>query len=215
MYHASHVSCVCRHIRPGCGSRERRSNTCNSSGYTPHTWNEAVSKLLGMKCLMGTLLGHPHPTSTEYGLFFIRYSRMLTRLDFEIDYTHGQRLGPSLVIFNVQLAWRNWTMLQLDSGEIVLINPPDFGAGLAMVETQNNLMWLPSVTNVPLLLNLSLASRPAAGRTPDPDSVPVAARTATPARGAPRTASRNQGRPIRNPARDPMFTGNTPFAQNV
>jgi hypothetical protein len=57
--------------------------------------------------------------------------------------------------FHVRLAWRNWMAVQLGSGETESINPPDFGAGLTMFEMQNNLMWLPSVTNVPLLLNLS------------------------------------------------------------
>jgi hypothetical protein len=47
-------------------------------------------------------------------------------------------------------------VVQMDSGEKESIDPPDFGAGLTMLEIQNNLLWLPSVTNVPLLLNLSL-----------------------------------------------------------
>jgi hypothetical protein len=59
-------------------------------------------------------------------------------------------------------------MVELDGdparfGETVDINPHDFGTGLTIFETQNNMMWLPSVVNVPLLLNLSLTSRPVAG----------------------------------------------------
>jgi hypothetical protein len=56
--------------------------------------------------------------------------------------------------FHFQLAWRNWMVVQLDSGETESIDRLDFGAGLTIIETQKNLMWLPSVTNVPLLLNV-------------------------------------------------------------
>jgi hypothetical protein len=79
----------------------------------------------------------------------------MTRLKFEIDHVHGRPLGPSIMTLHVQLAWRNWMVVQLDSGETESIAPPDFGAGLSMLETQNNFMWLPSVTNVPMLLNAS------------------------------------------------------------
>jgi hypothetical protein len=128
----------------------------NLSGYTPQTWNEARSQLLGMHALMRALLGPAHPVVGTYGRFLRKYRRMLTRLELEIDHVHGPRLGPSIMTFHVQLAWRNWSVVQLDSRETESISPPDFGAGLSMLETQSNLMWLPSVTNVPLLLSLSL-----------------------------------------------------------
>jgi hypothetical protein len=146
---------------------------------------------------------------------------MLTRLEFEIDHFHGRRLGPSIMTFHVQLAWRNWLVLQLDSGETESISPPDFGAGLSMLETQNNLMWLPSVTNVPLLLSLSLGG----GRTPAPAPVvaiapavarsPAAARApaSTPPGGLPGAPAAH--RSVRNTGRHAMFTVNTPFSRNV
>jgi hypothetical protein len=153
-------------VAPGGGGVARLRNL---SGYTPQTWNEARSQLLGMQALMGALLGNGHPAVTDYGRFLRRYSRMLTRLEFEIDHARGRRLGPSLMTFHIQLAWRNWTVVQLDSGETEAIDPPDFGTGLTMLETQNNLMWLPSITNVPMLLNLSVPIRaPQVGRTPGP-----------------------------------------------
>jgi hypothetical protein len=105
---------------------------------------------------MGALLGPAHPMMGTYDRFLRKYSRMLTRIEFEIDHVHGRRLGPSIMTFHVQLAWWNWLVVQLDSGETKSISPLDFGAGLSMLETQNNLMWLPSVTNVPLFLSLSL-----------------------------------------------------------
>jgi hypothetical protein len=177
---------------------------------------------------MGTLLGNGHPVVTAYGRFLRRYIRMLTRLEFEIDHAHGRRLGPSLMTFHVQLAWWNWTVAQLEAGETEAIDPPDFGTGLTMLETHNNLMWLPSITNVPMLLNLSVPIRaPPAGRTPGP-APPVRApapapssavyHVSTPPGGAANVAPvarRDQGRPIRNTAPASMCTANSPFAQNV
>jgi hypothetical protein len=197
----------------------------NLSGYTPQTWNEARLQLLGMHALMGALLGNGHPTVAAYGRFLRRYIRMLTRLEFEIDHAHGRRLGPSLMTFHVQLAWRNWMVAQLEAGETEAIDPTDFGTGLTMLETHNNLMWIPSITNVPMLLNLSVPIRaPPAGRTSGPAPpvrapapVPSSAsyQVSTPPCGAPivaPVARRDQGRPVQNTARASMFTANSPFA---
>jgi hypothetical protein len=140
-------------VAPGEFSRLR-----NLSGYTPQTCDEARSQLLGMQALMGALLGPAHPVVGTYGRFLWRYSRMLARLELEIEHVHVQPLGLSIMMFYVQLAWRNWMVVHPDSGETESIDPPDFGAGLSMLETQNNLMWLPSITNFPLLLSLSLGS---------------------------------------------------------
>jgi hypothetical protein len=200
----------------------------NLSGYTPQTWNEARSQLSGMQALMGALLGNRHPAVAAYGRFLRRYSRMLSRLEFEIDHAHGSRLGPSIMAFHVQLAWRNWMVVQLEAEETEAIDPPDFGTGLTMLETQNNLMWLPSITNVPMLLNLSvpIRARPV-GRTPGP-ALPIIApapapssaayHVPTPPGGVPDVAPvarRDQGRPVRNTARVSLFTAYSPIAQNV
>jgi hypothetical protein len=88
-------------VDPGEVSRLR-----NLSGYIPQTWNGARSQLLGIHALMGALLGPAHPVVGAYDRFLRRYSRMLTRLEFEIDHAHGRRLGPSIMTFHVQLAWR-------------------------------------------------------------------------------------------------------------
>jgi hypothetical protein len=148
-----------------------------------------------------------------------RYRRMLARLEFEIDHAHGRCLGPAIMTFHVQLAWRNWMVLQIDTGETDAITLPDFGVGLIMLETQNNLMWLSYVTKVPLLLNLSLAQRPVTARAPMTAPAPAGNRApnaaAAPPAVAQRDQGRDQGRPIRNTARLPVYTGNTPFLQNI
>jgi hypothetical protein len=90
------------------------------------------------------------------------------------------------------------------------------------------LMWLPSITNVPMLLNLSFPIRdPQVGRTPGsappvrapvPTPSPATPHVPTPPGGVPNVAPvarRDQGCPIRNTARASLFTVNSPFAQNV
>jgi hypothetical protein len=92
-------------IAPGEVSRLR-----NLSGYVPISWMEARSQLHSTAGLMGALMGTSHPALVAYG--------------HEIDQVYGRRLGPSLVTFHVQLAWRNWLVVQLDANETVRLDPP-------------------------------------------------------------------------------------------
>jgi hypothetical protein len=82
--------------------------------------------------------------------------------------------------FRAQLAWRNWLVTQLDSGERSHVNPPDFCQGLSILESQYNLMWLPTVTNAPALLDMRATPR---GGAPNPVSNLVTPSVAPP-RGA-------------------------------
>jgi hypothetical protein len=143
----------------------------------------------------------------------------MTRLESKVDQVHGCRLRPSLVTFHIQLMWRNWLVAQMDAAETTWAEPPVFGMGLSMMETHQNLMWLPTVTNVPLLL--ALRNIPRTGLTAAPDA-PVArapaARAAAPASEiapAAAAARRDAGRQLCSPNRAPRFVGNTPFVQNV
>jgi hypothetical protein len=200
-------------IAPGDVSRLR-----NLSGYIPQSWMEARTQLHSSQALMGALLGVEHPLVEAFGRFLRQYDRLMTRLESEVDQVHGRRLGPSLVTFHIQLMWRNWLVAQLDAAQTDWVDPPVFGVGLSMLEAQNNLMWLPTVTNVPLLCALrqtqriSLAAAPAA-RAPVARS--QAARAADTDSDAAPAARRDAGRQVRNPNRAPRFAGNTPFAQNV
>jgi hypothetical protein len=167
--------------------------------------------------LLGALLGGSHPVVLAYGRFLQLYDRLETRLESELDHAHGQRLGPALMVFHVHLAVRNWLVCQLDVGETEYLPPPDFCQGLNMLEVQNNLMWLTTVTNVPALLALRLVTRASAStsnsgnRTPalgTADSAPGGAVTSA-------TPRRDAGAQIRNPNRDTRFVGNTPLARIV
>jgi hypothetical protein len=183
-------------ISPGEVSRLR-----NLSGYVPISWMEARSQLHSTAGLIGALMGTSHPALGAYGRFLRQYDRIFTRLESEVYQVYGRRLGPSLVTFHVQLAWRNWLVVQLNANETVCLDPPDFTQGLNMLEIQSNLMWLLTVTNIPALSALrSPARQPAAVtpfrtpiQVPDPTSE-LATETAAPPR-------RDPGRQVRNPGR--------------
>jgi hypothetical protein len=76
---------------------------------------------------------------------------MESRLHWELDSTHGQRLGPPLIVFHTQLIWRAWFFKQISTGQTRVIAAPDFCHGLDTFDMHNNLSWLPSVSNVPVL----------------------------------------------------------------
>jgi hypothetical protein len=91
-----------------------------------------------------------------------------------------------------------------------------------MLEVQNNLIWLPTVTNVPALLALRVVTRASTTRAGAPstnaDTGPGGANvgggsTLGAAVGA--TARRDPGAQVRNPNRDSRFVGNNPFARMV
>jgi hypothetical protein len=93
---------------------------------------------------------------------------------------------------------------------------------MEMFETSNNLMWVPSVTNVPALLSLRVGPPPP--RQAGPASAVPRARDApnavgpsaiASAAGAAGAAGREPGRMVRNIHRDSRFTANTPLSRNV
>jgi hypothetical protein len=196
-------------IAPGEVSRLR-----NLSGYIPISWMEARSQLHSVAGLMGALMGTTHPTILAYSRFLRQYDRLFTRLESEIDQVYGRRLGPSLVTFHVQLAWRNWLVSQLDANETVRLGPPAFAQGLNMMEVQNNLMWLPTVNNVPALSALRINVRSPGTTTIPRSPVPTQEGTLLAAEPA-AVARRDPGRQVRNPSRESCFVGNTPLARNV
>jgi hypothetical protein len=121
------------------------------------------------------------------------------------------------VTFHIQLAWRNWLVVQLDANETVCLDPPDFTQGLNMLEVQNNIMWLPTVINIPALSALCANVRtPAAAPLPRASAPAPAlgglAALAEEAAGPPR---HDPGRQVRNPSREACFVGNTSLARNV
>jgi hypothetical protein len=104
-------------------------------------------------------MGNSHPVVLAYVRFLHLYERLETRLEIELDHAYGYHLGPALMVFRVQLNIRTWIVCQLDVAETECLSPPDFCQGLYMLKVQNNLMWLPTVTNVPALLALRVTTR--------------------------------------------------------
>jgi hypothetical protein len=136
----------------------------NTGGYVPQSWTKARPQLRSTSGLMDALVGNSRPVVLAYGQFLRMYEHMQTRLEIELDHAHGRRSGPAMMKFHAQLAWRNWLVTQLYSSERSNVNPPYFCQGMSMLESQNNLMWLPTVTNVPALLALRATPRGGSSR---------------------------------------------------
>jgi hypothetical protein len=97
-------------------------------------------------------MGNYHPVVLEQGQFLGLYKRLETRLESELYLAQGHRLRPALMAFHLQLAIKNWLVCQSDVAKMELLDPPEFCQGLHMIEVQNKLMWLPTMTDVPILL---------------------------------------------------------------
>jgi hypothetical protein len=151
---------------------------------------------------MGDLMGTTHPAIAGDLRFLRQCDRLFTHLESEIDPVYGRRLDPSLVTFHVQLAWRNWLVVQFDANETDRLDPPDFTQGLSMLEVQNNLIWLPTVKNIIAVSVLHSNSRTQAATylprvlAPAPTLRSLDALTA--ATSGP--AHRSPGRQVRNPS---------------
>jgi hypothetical protein len=87
----------------------------NLSGYTPQGWTEAHTQLWSTRGMLWDLMGNAHPVVLAYGRFLRLYERLETRLESELDYAYARCLGPSLMVFHVQLAILNWLDCQLTS----------------------------------------------------------------------------------------------------
>jgi hypothetical protein len=174
--------------------------------------------------MLGALMENSHPMVLAYSRFWQLYGRLETRLESKLDHAYDRRLGPSLMVFHVQLNIRNWIACQMDVADTECLSPPDFCQGLCMLEVKNNLMWLPTVTNVPALLALRVTTRASTSRvgvpggSADPGSNGGGAGVGSGATlDAPvgTVTRRDPGAQVRNPNRDSCFVGNTPFARMV
>jgi hypothetical protein len=156
-----------------------------------------------------------------YGRFLHFYERLETRIESELDHAYGCRLSPALMVFYVQLNIHNWAVCQVDVADTECLTPPEFCQGLHVLEVQNNIMWYPTVTNVPALFAVCVTTRVLTGRA----STPVGAAgsgsgssgagvgsAATPSAAVGNAARRDPGSQVGNPNRDARFVGNTPFA---
>jgi hypothetical protein len=196
----------------------------NLSGYLPQGWTEARTRLCSTWGLLGDFLGNLQTVVLPYGRFLHLYERLGTRFESELDHTYDRRLGPALMVFHVQLNIHNWIVFQLDVAETECLTPTDVCQGLHMLEVQNNIMWLPTVTNVPALLALRVTTRVstsravklsgAAGSGSGSGGAGVGS-VATLRTAVGNVARRDPGAQVRNPNRDARFVGNNPFARMV
>jgi hypothetical protein len=85
------------------------------------------------------------------------------------------------------------------------------------MEVQNNLMWLPTINNVPALSALRINVRSPATATIPRSHVPTQeAGSRSPLAAEPAAVTRRDpGRQVRNPSRESCFVGNTPLDRNI
>jgi hypothetical protein len=192
----------------------------NNKGYVVADWMEARAQARSYAALVGALLGVGHHCVLNYQDYLSRLDELESRLRWEFDSTHGQCLGPPLMVFHVQLNWRAWFVKQLATGQTRVIAAPNFCHGLDAFDMHNNLSWLLSVANIPVLQALAPIARntgPIGGtRGAVANRVPTLPAPATTSPGAVAGVTRRDvGLAIQNTQRDARFTSNTPFSTNV
>jgi hypothetical protein len=140
----------------------------------------------------------------------LHYESVQARIQHEIATEIGAPLGPALFVFHLQLILQDWFVDQTRTGQSSTIPAPDFGCYLKAFECQNDLNWLPLVSNAPALL--ALRDRPVRVQiAPHQAASPVVTATCA----APASERRDLGPHVRNPGHDARFTGNTAFANNL
>jgi hypothetical protein len=134
---------------------------------------EASSQLRANLALLGSLCGNDHATTFNWQTMLLRFEGMEARLQHKMNTHHGPRLAPALFVFHLQLIERDWFVESTRTGQRAPVPAPDFCQYLRVFEHQNNLHWLPSVTNVPDLLALVPATMtPRPGGPPRAPAVP-------------------------------------------
>jgi hypothetical protein len=193
----------------------------NQKGYLPANGMEARAQLRCTFALLSALCVDDHAVYATLSSMLQQYERGEARIIHEIDTEVGARLGPPLFVFHLQLILRDWFVDQMRAGQAAIIPAPYFGYYLKLFDCQNNLSWLPSLTNIPALfaLRATPVRSPNAPRRPAaPTSVPTAAPAANTGKGdraAPAPGRPNLGSRVRNLGRDTRFTVNTAFSNNV
>jgi hypothetical protein len=86
---------------------------------------------------------------------------------------HGPQLGPTLVVFHVQLTWHIWLAECAISDMHLPLPLPDFCTGLRTLEQNNNLSWVPSCVNVPQLQALFQVVHPMVAKHQAARAVPA------------------------------------------
>jgi hypothetical protein len=150
----------------------------NQKGYLPTNWTEARTQLRCTLALLGALCGDDHAVPAAWRSMLRQYERVEARIIHKMDTEVGARLGPTLFVFHLHLILSDWFVDQMRMGQAAIIPALDFGHYLKLFDRQNNLSWLPSVTNTPALF--ALHSTPV--RAPNAPRRPAAPATAPPPR---------------------------------
>jgi hypothetical protein len=191
----------------------------NQKGYLPVSWMEARTQIRCTLALMGALCGPEHPITVGWRCMLRQYNKVEALLMHDMDEEVGPSLAPSLFVLHLQLILRDWFVEQTMTRQRITVAAPDIGQYLKVFERQNNLQWIPSMTDIPSLLALRAPAVSFQPCVPASAHRPVAA-SPSPAGGATSppsapTERRELGARDRNAGRDSRFTGNTAFAKNA
>jgi hypothetical protein len=187
----------------------------NQKGYVVCNWNEARMQLRCNLALRGALCGDEHNVTLSWATMLRRFERVESRLQHAMDVEFGPCLAPALFVFHLQLIERDWFEEQIRTGQRFVLHAPEFAEHLRTFERQNNLSWLPSVSNVPALFSLRSTPRPLSAVTGASPRAAPETRASAPGRAAAPREQRDLGARVRNPARHARFTGNTAFVNHV
>jgi hypothetical protein len=124
----------------------------NQKGYVVCNWNEARMQPRCNLALLGALCGDEHDVTLSWATMLRHFERVESRLPHAMDLEFGPRLAPALFVFHLQLIERDWFEEQMCTGQRFVVPAPEFAE--RTFERQNNLSWLPSVSNVPALFAL-------------------------------------------------------------
>jgi hypothetical protein len=162
-----------------------------------------------MQSMLGMIAGVDHEVTKSVKSFNRLFDKLETRLRHSMERSFGPRLAPAMIVLYMHMKLYYWFEAQLDVSETARVEAPNLNEGLRRFQVTNNLDWLPSPEDIPVISALGR-------RTPAP--APAANRTAGARAAPPAAADRdpdNARRRVQNNARDDAFTANSPFAGRV
>ena len=86
--------------------------------------------------------------------FLIEYERLLPRLMAALYSEYGSALGPIVMVLYVQLKMQMWFERQNSVRTTAALPAPKLASGLNAFDGGNNLAWLPTIDNIPALVDI-------------------------------------------------------------
>lgn len=120
----------------------------------PQNWTEATLQLKAYVPLLAAVIGNNHHKVDDLMEFLIEYERLLPRLMSALDSEYSPALGPIIMVLYVQLKMRRWLKRQNSVRTTAALPAPNLASGLDNFDGGNNLAWLPTIDNIPTLVDI-------------------------------------------------------------